>query len=118
MKIDNIEKKQYFELIEKYVVDGYTTYEISGKNNFFSGKSTICLSNSKITDFKKKLKDLFVWREIQIDDNDSDAYIKIKKSDDLWHYDIIYQIWWSHQDNFSKLILNTDQIGIKKILDF
>ena len=116
MKIENINKNQFIELKYKYDFDWYTTYDISWKNNSFSGKSVICLNDSLFINFKNDISNLDVWNQIKINDNDSDSYIEVKKIDNLWHYEIVYQIWGSHQDNYCKLILNTDNIGVINIL--
>lgn len=116
MKIENIDKNQFLEIDFLYEFDWYKTYNITWKNNFFSGKSTICFNNEKFNNFKNNILKLKVLEIIKIFDNDSDWYIEIKKLDWLWHYNIYYQIWWEYQDNYCKLILNTDLIWITKFI--
>ena len=79
MKIENINKNQFFELNYKYDFDWYTTYDISWRNKFFSGASTICINNKLFIDFKNNINELSIWEYTKISDNDSDSYIKVKK---------------------------------------
>ncbi len=117
MKIENREKEQYLKLTFKYEFDEYITYTISGKNHHFSGISNFCFNKKIFNEFINHLIHLTPWNSVKIQDNDSDGFICIEKIDTLWHYTINYQIWWSHQDNYCKLILNTDFNGITNFVN-
>lgn len=112
MKIENKEKQQEFNLIQMYDVEGFITFELSWKTSNFSGKWTICICKESLKNFTDKIQLLEINESVLIQDNDSDSYISITKIDSLWHYDISYQVCWSHQNAYCKLFLNTDSIGI------
>ena len=114
MKIENFDLDQYLELVFKYEFDWYITYNFLGKNNEFTWKTTICFSQKLLIDFVNNIKKLDIWNYAEINDNDSDSFIKVTKNTNKWHFTIIYQLGWSHQDNFCRLILNTDSIWISK----
>ena len=113
MKIENKDKNQYLELIYKYDFDWYVTYDFLGRNSKFSWWSTICFNSDLYNKFYNKLLNLNVWEDVKISDNDSDSYLRVNKLNNLWHYVIEYQLWWTHQENYCKLILNTDDWWIQ-----
>lgn len=116
MVLENFEKQQFIKMEYKYIFDWYITYDFSWKNRLFLWKSTICLSVIILNKFVESALQLNIWEIAQINDNDSDAYIEIKKTDKLWHYIFNYQIWWSHEDNYCKMILETDHISMSSFL--
>lgn len=117
MKIENIEKNQSLEISLKYEIEWYLTYEIIWKSWSFTGKSELCVSKDNLDKFNLKLKELQVESTCNLDDYDSDSYLHVTLIDKLGHFRIIYQIWWTHQDSFCKLLLETDYAGIEKFSD-
>jgi hypothetical protein len=93
------------------------TYEIEGRNRFFHGKWTICFKQELLKDFQIGVEKTSVWESISIQDNDSDSYIKVMKRDSLWHYDLFSQIWWTHQNNYCKIEINTDYSGMLNLIN-
>ena len=117
MKIENYDRNQFLEISFKYEFDWYITFDIFWKNEFYSWKGTICISKSELLKFINNLSELTLWAKLKINDYDSDSYIEVAKVNDIWHFIIDYQIWWSHQENYSKLVLYTDTIGVLKFHD-
>ncbi len=118
MKIENFDWNQYLILDFKYDYDWYRTYDISWRNKYFLWKSTFCISWDDLNQFKNSLFNLVLNESVKIQDNDSDWYIVVKKMDNLWHFQIFLQIWWSYEDNYVKIKIDTDNIGIEKFNDF
>jgi hypothetical protein len=93
-----------------YTVDNYVTFNLKIKSGDFAGSSNFCISKEKIVSIVETLsnmnKDLTGSCELR--DYDSDAYIKIEMLK-LGHLCIYGQIGGSHQDQFLKFKLTSDQ---------
>lgn len=92
MRIENLDEEQYIDLEYQYDTQWYTTYTLHWRNSSFRWKSNICFSNDEFSKFKTEIKILDIWIGVNIQDNDSDAYIEIIKVNDLWHFLVNYQI--------------------------
>ncbi len=114
----NLSNNDIVELIFKYEFDDYLTYDLYVRNWFFSWKSSMCFSKENLKFFWNSIIKLWLKDQIIINDNDSDAYIKIIKSDNLWHYSVIIQVWWTHEDYFCKITFQMDQFIIEKLYNF
>lgn len=113
MKIENYDNNQSLELIFKDSYENYSSYIFIGNDNHYSWKDTVCFSHETIKNFVNWIKKLEnKWDYVEINDYDSDAFIKVYLSDTLWHYKILYQIWWSRRDRYTRLTLESDWIGV------
>ena len=110
LEIENIENDFKLKLNLKYDVEEYYTLDVFWKKWYFQWKWTLC--------FNKELL-LNIWlKNFRINDYDSNWYLEIYTKDNLWHYYIELQIWWSYEDNYVKIKWEIDNISFKKLIKY
>lgn len=93
-----------------YCMGGYVTYEVTISNGSFSGRCNFCILEDNVKDYVKVIDNLInsLSGEIEIQDCESDAYIKLYFEDTMNFY-VIGQIGGSYEDNTLKFKLKADQ---------
>lgn len=103
-----------------YCMGGYVTYEVVISTAGFSGRCNFCISEDNVKDYVETIDNMInsISGEIEIQDCESDAYIKLYFEDTMNFY-VIGQIGGSYEDNTLKFKLKADQTimhGLKEEL--
>lgn len=103
-----------------YCMGGYVTYEVVISTGGFSGRCNFCISEDNVKDYVEAIDNMInsLSGEIEIQDCESDAYIKLYFEDTMNFY-VIGQIGGSYEDNTLKFKLKADQTimyGLKEEL--
>lgn len=101
-----------------YKVDRYFTYEIFISTSGYSGKCNFCISDDKLNKYIKGINELMedLSGEFEIEDCESDAYIKIY-FESMRELYVCGQIGGSYQDNYLNFKLKADQTILLRIKD-
>ena len=93
-----------------YCIGGYITYEVVIFCNGFSGKCNFCIAEHNLNELIKKIKYMYenLSGEVEIQDCESDAYLKIFFMDSMNMF-VQGQIGGSYEDNTLKFKLKADQ---------
>lgn len=117
--LPSIDNSAKLELSTRYLVEINITFDITGVTRFRSHTSHFCVRKEQIEDFVCCINQ-GIMAELQ--DNDSDAYIKISCKKDTFL--VLAQIGGSHEDNIyiefntgSKAVF-TFSDGLKELLKF
>mgnify|MGYP006968299549 FL=1 len=106
-----------------YFVGGYITYEVSSSTCGFSGKCNFCIEEGKLKDYVQIIEYMIktLSGEIDIEDGESDAYIKFVFENTTNFY-VLGQIGGSYENNMLKFKFKADQTvlyGLKEnLLDY
>lgn len=95
-----------------YVVEDYFTFSVFVKSNDFQGRANFCTSALEFEKFVMWISVMKPYEPLRLNDADSDSYISISKTDNLWHYELTAKIWWSHESHSVSIKFSFDQTAI------
>ena len=115
--IDLNDKKLILE--ELLYVDSYYTFSVKVKSGEFAGKSSFCIPEKSINNLTTGFKMMYEELEgqIVINDFDSDAFISFQMKK-LGHIVISGQVGGSHQKQYLKFELESDQTILDKMIRY
>lgn len=100
-----------------YTVEGYSTFRVVVVSGQFSGTSNFCVSNEKLSLVINNLTKIYEEFKgtCEMQDFDSDGFITFEITS-IGHVIIKGQIGGSHEDQYLRFNMRTDQTILSKII--